>query len=345
MTEPRVSVIIPTLDEADNLRKLLPALERQETDFEVEIIVIDSGSKDATLDVCREFGVRTKEIPPGTFDHGRTRQEAAGLASGEILVFTVGDALPSDDRWLANLVGPALEDENVAGCYGMQVGPDAPEINPLEQGISLEHEIALDVASGPHAREDPGTGRIFKKVADGFRFDELPPREQRRLASFDNCTSCARRRILIEEVPFESARFGEDFQWAAKVLERGYTVVFEPRAKVFHYHEQNFRYFFRRMWLDQKIIREVFGLLGHRSVVDCAGSWWRETGAAWSSLRARGLGRAAQLKWFAYNLKLITANRLARYLTEAEGRPHPLGWIADRVQKKLGTLVTIRRPV
>ena len=267
------------------------------------------------------------------------------MAKGEVLAFTVGDALPSDDQWLANLVGPALEDENVAGCYGMQVGPDEPQINPLEKGFSLEREIALDVASGPHASEDPATGRIFKKVGEGFRFDQLTPRDQRRVASFDNCNSCARRRILLEEAPFESARFGEDFQWAARVLGLGYTVVFEPRAKVFHYHVQSFRYFFRRMWLDQKIIREVFGLIGHSSVIECAGSWWKETGAAWSSLRSRGLGRVTRLKWFGYNLKLITANRLARYLTEAEGRPHPLGWIADRVQKKLGRLVTIRRPV
>ena len=59
---------------------------------------------------------------------------------------------------LLTLVGPLLDDENVAGSYGMQVGPDEPRINPLEKGISLEHEIALDVASGDHAREESETG-------------------------------------------------------------------------------------------------------------------------------------------------------------------------------------------
>ena len=57
-----------------------------------------------------------------------------------------------------------------------------------------------------------------------------------------------------------------------------------------------------------------------------------------------GLSRRARMKWFGYNLKLITANRLARYLTEAEGRPHPMGWIANAVERRLGRHATIRRP-
>lgn len=340
-----VSIIIPTLNEAENLRQLIPAIRRQETTFDVEVLVIDSGSTDATLEVCEEFGVRTAQIPKGTFNHGQTRQDAAALTAGEFLVFTVGDALPADEHWMQRLVEPLLESEQVAGCYGMQVAPDEPLVNPLEKEISLEQGIANELAKGPHAEQD-SSGRTYKRVAEGYRFQDLLPFEKRRLASFDNCDSCVRRGVLLDEVPFDPARFGEDYQWAAQVLERGYTVVFEPRAKVFHYHRQGFRYFFNRMWLDQKIVLEVFGLRGHRSLLELFGSWRKEVAASWSGLgSSSGVRGAARVKWFVYNLKLITANRFARYLTEVEGRRHPFGWIANRVERKLGKLVTIRRPI
>jgi len=345
MTQPLVSVIVPTLNEAENLRSLLPAIRSQDVDFEFEVIVIDSGSTDATLTVCEESGVRVLEIEKGTFNHGRTRQEAAREARGEILVFTVGDALPVDESWLSRLVAPLRENTGVAGCYGVQLGPDEPLVNPLEKGRSLDEEIAMIVAQGPHARHESDTGRVYKTMAEGHRFEDLPPHEQRQLASFDNCTSCTRRDVLLGSLPFDASTFGEDFQWAAKALQRGYTVVFEPRARVFHYHDQGFGYFFKRMWLDQKVVREVFGLPGHRSLAEVAGSWCKEVGNSWSLLKiTSGLSRRARMKWFGYNLKLITANRLARYLTEAEGRPHPMGWIANAVERRLGRHATIRRP-
>ncbi len=106
-----VSIIIPTLNESENLRRLIPALRSQAASFDFEIIVIDSGSTDSTLAVCEELAVKTMEIPKGTFNHGGTRLTAAREAAGTILVFTVGDALPADENWLANLVDPILEDE------------------------------------------------------------------------------------------------------------------------------------------------------------------------------------------------------------------------------------------
>ena len=75
-------------------------------------------------------------------------------------------------------------------------------------------------------------------------------------------------------------------------------------------------------------------------------SWLKEGSTSWSDLAAiSGLGPTRRLRWFGYNLKLITANRLARDLTEAEGRRHPFGWLADRVERDLGQAVMIRRPV
>ena len=54
---------------------------------------------------------------------------------------------------------------------------------------------------------------------------------------------------------------------------------------------------------------------------------------SWSLLsRLPQLGVGGKLKWFGYNVRMITANRLARYLTEAEGRPHPMG--GQAIQKE-----------
>ncbi|MEA2115042.1 MAG: glycosyltransferase, partial [Thermodesulfobacteriota bacterium] len=89
-----VSVILPTWNGAQWLEAVLSGLEQQ-TLVPDEIIVVDSGSTDGTLDIVRRHGIRLVEIAQQDFDHGGTRTMAAGLAAGDILVFMTQDAVPA----------------------------------------------------------------------------------------------------------------------------------------------------------------------------------------------------------------------------------------------------------
>ena len=105
MTEPRLSIIIPTLNEGGHLPGLLADLRRVDTEPGLsEIIVVDAGSQDETLAIAREFGVRVLSSVPS-----RGGQLNAGhLASeGRMLWFLHADTRLGSTVWeaLKPLVG------------------------------------------------------------------------------------------------------------------------------------------------------------------------------------------------------------------------------------------------
>ena len=82
-----ISIIIPTLNEERSLKPLLDAIGQQRTDCEV--IVVDGGSQDRTLEIVRDHGIRTLVSPPG---RGIGICIGAKEASGEVLFFLHADS-------------------------------------------------------------------------------------------------------------------------------------------------------------------------------------------------------------------------------------------------------------
>ena len=120
MTITKVSIIIPVKDGGTDLVRCLAAIRSQQLDPEVEVLVIDSGSADASVPVATAAGAHVIEIASEDFNHGATRNLAAEAASGDVLAFLSQDAEPAGPDWLATLIGP-LDDELVVGVYGRQV--------------------------------------------------------------------------------------------------------------------------------------------------------------------------------------------------------------------------------
>src|SRR5262249_41358950 len=118
----RVSVIIPTWEAGAYLPALLARLHEQ-TLAPDEILVVDSSSTDATVAIARAAGCVVRGIAKGDFDHGGTRNLAAGMACGDILVFLTQDALPCDRGFLAELTAP-LRDGRASAAGGRQVPRD-----------------------------------------------------------------------------------------------------------------------------------------------------------------------------------------------------------------------------
>jgi hypothetical protein len=102
------SVIIPTKIEEDNIGRCLEAVSRQSADFPFEVLVIDSGPQDRTMEIVRKYPARLLEIPPSEFHHARTRNLGGMVSSGKSLVFLSGDAFPADKGWLSALRGSFL---------------------------------------------------------------------------------------------------------------------------------------------------------------------------------------------------------------------------------------------
>ena len=86
----------------------------------------------------REDAGKAGEIPAETFHHARTRNYAASLANGEILVYLAADAFPASENWLRALLAN-FEDEKVGAVYGRHM-PKA--------GSSFERKDALGALYG-----------------------------------------------------------------------------------------------------------------------------------------------------------------------------------------------------
>lgn len=222
MSGPAASVVIRTLDEAGALGPVLDAVLTQDEVGPIEVIVIDSGSRDGTLAVARRFPVAIHELPPGTFTFGGALNLGARLARAPIAVHLSAHCAPTDRRWLGRLLAPLAEPDVVA-AYGRQV--PVPGVNPYEE-IELE--------------------RIFtaRPLDNGAR------------QYFSNA-NCAIRRTALLARPFdETITIMEDALWLMD-LGPGERVVYVPEAVVTHSHPLRLRYWYRRYWRDGMAYRYI----------------------------------------------------------------------------------------
>jgi len=113
-----LSIIIPTLNEASHLPRLLDSIQIQDyTDY--EIIVADAGSKDATVSLAKERGCRV--IPGGPVSVGRN--QGALAAQWDILLFLDADVVLCDASFLRE--GLAEFTRRWLGIAGMKLVPDS----------------------------------------------------------------------------------------------------------------------------------------------------------------------------------------------------------------------------
>jgi rhamnosyltransferase len=233
-----ISVVIPVKDGGEDLVRCLESIGRQEIGEAVEIVLVDSGSSDGSPGRARRLGARVHEIPPGEFNHGRTRNLGATLAEGETLVFTSQDAYAEDDDWLATLVAPLRSDPGIAAVYGRHVA--------LRTAAPAERYF-FDFMYGP----EPRIQRI--RDASEVTIESI---------HFSNVNS-AIRRATWRAFPFaDDLIMSEDHEWSRRVLLAGHAIAYEPRAVIMHSHTYSLASAFRRFFDS--------GVSAERSFVDDA---------------------------------------------------------------------------
>ncbi len=239
----KVTLFIPTRNAGPKFPETFRLMSRQDIDRPLEILVIDSGSTDGTVEFLRNQPVRLIEIPRSEFNHGLTRNRAIQEATGEFVVMTVQDARPRDCNWIRKLL-ECFEDPEVAGAYSRQL--PWPDANPLAR-----ERLRVWAAASTEAR--------IQCIEDRDAFDGLPPLEKMSRSIFDNVSSCVSRRVALE-IPFRRRRFGEDIDWGYRVISAGYKLVFEPGSAVIHSHDRSALYELKRIYLDHQSLYRLFGV-------------------------------------------------------------------------------------
>jgi rhamnosyltransferase len=243
VTTPSISIVVPTFNGASTLPALLDAIARQHIERPYEVVAIDSGSTDGSVELLRAAGARVITIPAGTFNHGLTRNRGIDASAGEFVVLVVQDAVPASDTWLAALTRPLAEDSCLAGTFArQQPRPDASALT--------RHYLARWFATSSSPRTVAATSAEIEALTPLARLDRC---------TFDNVCSCIRRSAW-EQHPFRETPIGEDVEWARDVLLAGYRIAYVPDAAVVHSHERSASYEFERTRVLHRRLHELFGV-------------------------------------------------------------------------------------
>ena len=292
MNTPKVSVLLPVYNGRRHLERLLPRLEAQVVEGGFEVLATDSTSKDGSAEVLAAHGVACESIPQPEFRHGRTRNELAARARGELLVFLSQDALPEGPDFIANLVS-AFEDERVAGAYG-RILPPAEE-DPLTARTVLRQPEASGEAQ---TRDLDETGPVW----------DLPPADRARWLHFNNVASAIRADVF-RALPFPDVPFGEDFAWAARALSAGHRIRFVPAAVVHHAHSYSARSAFERNRIDAAFHRQIHDYRVRPNLASVFKGYVFELREDWRFLADRG----QRWPWILRALSLRAGQILGQY--------------------------------
>ena len=243
-----VSIIIPPRNGSTTLRELLAGLTIQSLPAE-EIIVIDSGSEDDTVDVAGSYGTRVHSIDPGSFDHGATRTKASKMAGGEILIFMTQDVLVASRDTIQRLSAPIRKSEEICLSYGRQL--------PSFQATQISaHLREFNYPDESHVRSFADRGKY------GFQ-----------TVFVSNSCAAYRHSDLAEIGYFESDLiFGEDSCAAGRLLEKGGKIAYSADAVVYHSHNYSWMEDFHRYFdigvfhQSQNWLLESYGGAGGRGL-------------------------------------------------------------------------------
>ena len=220
----KVSFIIRTLNEGLHLGSLLQSIEEQKIDdLEYEIILVDSGSTDRTLNIAESYKCHILHISRDEFSFGRSLNMGCKAASGDILVIISGHCVPVDQNWLQNLCQPIIDDV-AEYTYGRQIGASESQYSECQ---------------------------IFSKYypeKDSYSDGDF----------FCNNANAAIKRSAWEEHYFDEDITGlEDMELAKRLISNEGRVRYVPNSTVIHYHAENWAQVKRRFEREAIALKKI----------------------------------------------------------------------------------------
>ena len=265
-THPTITVLIRTFNEVASIGRALDLVLGQSLP-PLEVVVVDSGSTDGTLDVVRDTrGVRLITIRPEDFTYGRSLNVGFEAARGDVVVLLSAHAFPSSRDWLEHLVRP-FEDDRVVGVYGRQLA--ARDAWPLVRGDY-----------------DRYWGDLPRVQSDAAQRDDC---------RFSNANAAVRRRTWVTCGFDEQLPYAEDQEWVQRVLGLGHIVRYEPQAAVLHSHNESLIRLYRRTRQEYAADLRIFGV--RRSLKDGIRYWWNAVRQDRAYVRQVGGSR----RWIAWS--------------------------------------------
>jgi rhamnosyltransferase len=265
-----VTVIIPTFNGEAYLARILDALALQKLTVgkragTFEILIVDSGSSDSTLDIISSRSgmagpteVRLHQIPNSEFGHGKTRNVAAKLARGKYLVFLSHDAVPITDSpvgssWLTNMVAPLVgggagSNDVIAVVARHIARPNCP---PL---LKYEIEGVFDRCG---KRDRVTVEKLTAAERAAYVKSATIPADLDTRSFYSDVASATIRDFLLNVIPYRDLPYSEDIAFGRDVLLAGYSKAYQPLAPVEHSNDVTFSEYGKRIFDETLGLRRI----------------------------------------------------------------------------------------
>lgn len=219
----RCSIIIRAYNEERHVERLFQGIERQSV-RDVEVILVDSGSTDSTVEIATRFGAKVVHIHPDEFTFGRSLNRGIEAASSPLIVIASAHVYPVYPDWLECLLKP-FADPKVALTYGKQRGGETTKFS--------EHQIFTQWYS---EHSDP-----------------------RQAHPFCNNANAAIRRSVWERHAYDETLTGlEDLAWANRALHDGFAIAYVAEAEIIHIHDETPRGVYNRYRREAMAFKRIF---------------------------------------------------------------------------------------
>lgn len=218
-----VSVVIPTYQGGSLLQEVVAKVQNQSLENPFEVIIIDSSSTDGVIEDLSYFPNTTViRIDKQIFQHGRTRNLGAALASSPYVAFLTQDAVPVSNKWLANLIRPLQDNQDVVAVFGRHRSHPSHS-NHLNEAMKTHFEAFQ-------------AKKLYHKSDDLIRYYQDDPAQRQFLHFYSDNNSCLRKSFWMS-YPYPDVFYGEDQLWADWVIQSDGTKAYADDAVVFHSHD------------------------------------------------------------------------------------------------------------
>lgn len=224
MSDPFVSIIMRSYNEGWALKDTLPAVQTQEFKH-WELIVIDSGSTDGSVELIRAAGPRHFiQIKKEEYNPSRVMNHGMQLARSGFGIFLNADATPQSNQWLQPLVN-GLQDPQVAAVFSKQIPrPDCQAVFACD----------YDRCFGPD-RETAQWDHFFSMVSSGLRKD-----------------------IWSKRGFLEKMQYSEDDEYTRWCRAQGYKIVYREDSVVMHSHNYTPAQAYKRIFGEARALAAVW---------------------------------------------------------------------------------------
>ena len=220
---PVCSIVIRAFNEEKHIGRLLDGIAQQ-TVKDVQVILVDSGSTDCTVEIAREHGAQIVDIASQDFTFGRSLNTGIAAAQADLLLFASAHVYPVYPDWIERMLEP-FADDKIALVYGKQRGVATSQFSEQQIFTHWYPEMSLKVQDHP----------------------------------FCNNANAAVRKALWQQHAYDESLPGlEDLEWAQWAFDQGYKIAYSAEAEIIHVHNESWKGIHKRYTREGMAFKQIY---------------------------------------------------------------------------------------